>query len=358
MRDLDSDPFAASRMPFGSHLEELQVRFWRALLGFCGCLFLVFVVDMVGYATGSRVGVARPVFELLTMPVERELTKYHLRRAKDLRDRLLAEEEITRAANAEREVPVRIGLWTLVKVVSETLGASPPLGGVAEDDPRVLTIPARIPPLTWVLALDEAHRLLHRPPSLKVMGAAEGMAVYLKVAILCGIVLGSPWVFGQLWAFVAAGLHSHEKRLVHFYLPISLLLFFAGIALCQVWVMPATLEALLGFNAWLDVEPDLRLNEWLNFALLMPLVFGLAFQTPLVMWVMERLGVIEEDAYRRHRKTAWFLLALAAAVLTPGVDLYSMLFLWLPLVLLYEVGIWLCWFSRRDVCMARDSSIL
>src|SRR5262249_3887872 len=100
---------------------------------------------------------------------------------------------------------------------------------------------------------------------------------------------------------------------------------------------------------------DLRLNEWLNFALLMPLVFGLGFQTPLVMWCLERLGIADVAGFQRQRKVACFLMAIAAAVLTPGVDVYSMLFLGLPLVALYEVGIWLCRLRPGEACPRRNT---
>lgn len=351
-----SDPFDASRMPFVDHLEELRYRLWRGVAGFGMCLLLVFLLDFLGHATGLPFGVGRPVFNLLTVPVKAELGRYHERRAAELRRQLILGNSRTLAVNADRDVPVRVDPRVVMDTVAHALGRDIPLGesgGAAE----YVTLPVRIPPVLWVLALEEAHRMLHRPPALKVMGAAEGMFVYLKVALLCGAVLGMPWLFCQLWAFVAAGLYASEKRLVHFYMPISLTLFFGGVAVCLVWVMPKTVEALLSFDEWLGVEPDLRLNEWLNFALLMPLVFGVAFQTPLVMWCLDRLGVVDAVAFRRQRRAAWFVLAMGAAVLTPGIDIYSMLFLWLPLIALYEAGIWLCRLSRRNVCNWEGGSL-
>jgi sec-independent protein translocase protein TatC len=111
--------------------------------------------------------------------------------------------------------------------------------------------------------------------------------------------------------------------------------------------MPAAVEALLGFNEWLGLEPDLRLSEWLGFTLLMPLVFGISFQTPLVMLLLERLGILGVEAYRGKRRIAWFVLAVFAAIVTPSVDFYSMVFLWVPLGLLFELGIVLCRWRRR-----------
>ncbi len=105
------------------------------------------------------------------------------------------------------------------------------------------------------------------------------------------------------------------------------------------------IETLLAFNEWLDLEPDLRLNEWLGFAVLMPLIFGIAFQTPLVMLFVHGLGFISAVSFRRKRRLAWLLMGAGAAVMNPSPDLWSMLFLWIPLGLLYELGILLCGLS-------------
>jgi len=152
-------------------------------------------------------------------------------------------------------------------------------------------------------------------------------------------VLGSPWIFWQVWMFVAAGLYPHEKRLVHVYLPISLFLFLLGVVICQIFVIPKALEALLWFNEWLGFKPDIRLNDWLGFAIFMPLVFGLSFQTPMVMLFLHRLGIMDVDSFRNKRRMAWFLMAVFAAVITPSTDAFSMLFLWVPMSLLFELGI-------------------
>src|SRR5262249_3208683 len=166
-----------------------------------------------------------------------------------------------------------------------------------------------------------------------------------KVALVCALILASPWVFWQLWSFVAVGLYPHERRPVRVYLPCSVGLFLVGVIGCQFLVMPKAVEALLWFNRWLVLAPDLRLNEWLGFALLMPLVFGASFQTPLVMLFAGRLGIVDAATFGRVRRLAWFGLAIAAAFLTPTTDLLNLLLLWVPLVVLYEVGVLLCRWS-------------
>jgi sec-independent protein translocase protein TatC len=100
----------------------------------------------------------------------------------------------------------------------------------------------------------------------------------------------------------------------------------------------------LWFNEYLGLQPDLRLSEWLGFAIFMPIVFGVSFQTPLVMFFMEKIGLFTADSYRSKRRLAWFIMVVFAGVVVPSTDAFSMLFLWIPMCLLYELGIALCVF--------------
>lgn len=123
-------------------------------------------------------------------------------------------------------------------------------------------------------------------------------------------------------------------------------------------MLPTGVDYLLSFNDWLGYEPELRLSDWLNFALLMPLVFGLAFQTPLVMVFLDRVGVFSVADYRRNRRLAMFLLAVLAAVLSVTPDYFNMLALAVPLWGLYEVGIVLCRWSPRPPSEPEESAPL
>jgi len=152
-------------------------------------------------------------------------------------------------------------------------------------------------------------------------------------------VLVSPWVFYQIWAFVAAGLYRHERHYVMKFLPISLGLFLAGVLLCFFGVLPVTLHFLLQINVWLDIEPTLRLSEWMSFATILPLVFGLCFQTPLVMLFLERVGLVKAADFRAKRKFAILIMVTVAAILTPGPDVFSQCMLAVPMIGLYEIGI-------------------
>jgi sec-independent protein translocase protein TatC len=209
-------------------------------------------------------------------------------------------------------------------------------------------------PVRFFALFQGALMQVYRRPDLSALSVQEAFMAYFKVCIVCGIVLGSPWIFWQIWQFVAAGLYPHEKRLVNVYLPFSLGLFLAGVLVCQFLVIPKAIEALLWFNEWLNLEPDLRFNEWLSFAIMMPLVFGISFQLPLVMMFLERIGVLTVESYYRKWRIACFLIHVFAAVITPSVDIVSMEALALPMFGLYGLGILLCKFNRRKPDLEED----
>src|SRR5436190_1160864 len=96
-----------------------------------------------------------------------------------------------------------------------------------------------------------ASRSAPWPAASTPLRAEEAFFVWFKVCLVTGLVVGSPWIFWQVWMFVAAGLYPEEKGLVHKYLPISLGLFLAGVVICELFVIPKALEALLWFNEWL-----------------------------------------------------------------------------------------------------------
>lgn len=362
------DYFKDSRMSFVDHIEDLRTHLWRAVYGFLIALFGSFFIGHY-------------VVEWITAPVKSQLDAFYNRNlAKVLAERRADIERATNRATPFREyLFYRPQIEALMKgrplpdrrpvpLTMDEVGweKSPPtwydrMRGVKppgenpllndSDAPQHRFPEADLAEHTvslWVsiknplfAAGDTSTGLrellqLDKPTTLT---AQEGFFVWFKVCLMCGLVLGSPWIFWQIWMFVAAGLYENEKKLVHVYLPVSLTLFLGGVFLCQIFVIPKALEALLWFNEWLGFKPDMRLNEWLSFAIYMPLVFGVSFQTPLVMLLLNRLGVMDIEMFRGKRKMAWFAMAIFAAMITPSTDALSMLFLWVPMSLLFELGI-------------------
>jgi sec-independent protein translocase protein TatC len=200
------------------------------------------------------------------------------------------------------------------------------------------------PPRSAVVELVTWKRVDAEVQSLSVH---EGFMIWIKAALISGLIIASPWVFWQIWDFVAAGLYPHEKRFVHIFLPFSLGLFLAGAALAFFFVFQPVLDFLLSFNRKMDIDAAPRISEWLNFVMFLPLGFGVSFQLPLVMLFLERIGVFTIHAYISKWRVAILVIFVVSMFLTPA-DPVSMLLMAVPLTFLYFGGILLCrWMPRR-----------
>ncbi len=317
----DDDLFAHTRMSFGDHIEELRLRMIRAILGF-------------GIAMVIGLLIGQPVMELIQAPVRAQLERFYDARIA----RLQREDEATRA-NRPSDQPLDPNTAKEWLVQIREPGA--------EGGGEWKTVQMRIDPKQVALSTSLASREITRPASLTTLTITESLMTYLLVSIYCGLVLSSPWIFWQLWQFIGAGLYPHEKKYVHLYLPLSIFLFLGGCALAEFLVLPIGINYLLSFNDWLGVEPELRLSEWVSFAVMVPLIFGIAFQTPLLMLFLERVGIVDVAFFTKHRKMAIFVLAVAAALLAVSPDPFSMMSLALPMWALYELGIVMCRFAPR-----------
>ena len=176
----------------------------------------------------------------------------------------------------------------------------------------------------------------------------EPFIIYIKAILVTAFVATSPLIFGELWVFVGAGLYPHERKYVYLYLPISLLLFFAGGAFAYLVVFNFVLPFLLSFNALVGTDPYLEAGKWFNFALILPAMFGVSFQLPLVMLAANRLGIVAVEAYWTNMRFAILGIAGASMLLTPS-DPGSMIAMMIPLTALYFVGIAMCNYFPRGM---------
>jgi sec-independent protein translocase protein TatC len=309
------DLFAHTRMSLGDHIEELRTCLIRAGKGFLIAL-------IVGFFVAER------VLAFIRYPIERQLQDFHKERIKEVTKKLMEDEK-------DVEPPI-IGSVTLnLQELAEKEGwpvpKSPSINlTVRADRAQFYENVARLQ-----MEADERGRLVS-------FTITEPFIVWCKVSIYVGLVLASPWIFYQVWSFVAAGLYPHEKKYVWIFMPFCLLLFLGGVALCQFVVLPKGIEYLLYFYKWLNIEPELRLNDWLSFAILMPIIMGLAFQLPLLMYGLYKIGVFDVETYVSHWRIALFVMTLLGFFLAPSPDPFSGLCMAGPLWLLYFVGIWLC----------------
>lgn len=177
--------------------------------------------------------------------------------------------------------------------------------------------------------------------SLVAIQPAEKFLVYLKTCVLFGLVLSSPWVFYQLWAFVSAGLYEHEKKYVYVVVPISTVLFVAGTLFFIKVVGPLTMLFFVNFNPGIFVKDTYSLQSYVNLILMLTLVFGLAFQMPIVIVSLNKLGMVPLAALTKSRKYVIIVLVIVAAMATPP-DVVSQVLLAVPLYVLFESSILFC----------------
>ncbi len=320
----DKDLFAEERhmvtMSFGDHLEELRVRLILALLGLVVGVVITFVPPFLG----------RLVMLKMEQPASQALKKFY-------------KEDAERRMLAAKEAQARSPKVTYDIDAAELLGQIRELAPDAKM-PDPAAVEGKTIRMTVQTPLDQAIDWISQGGNMDrsavvTLAPLEGITILFLVCTITGLVITSPWVFYQVWAFVAAGLYRHERHYVLKFLPISLGLFLAGVFLCFFGVLPVTLRFLLEINVWLNIEPTLRLSEWMSFATILPLVFGLCFQTPLVMFFLERIGIVSADDFRAKRKFAILIIFTVAMIATPGPDVFSQCMLAVPMIALYELGI-------------------
>jgi len=179
------------------------------------------------------------------------------------------------------------------------------------------------------------------PPGLEritTFSPAEPFMVSLKVWVIAGVIMVSPYLIYQFWAFVGPAFTASEKR---YFVPVvgaCSFLFLGGVTFAYVVVLPRGLSFLLTFNdEYFNVQN--RASDYFSFVALFLLAFGLTFEMPVVLVLLAKVGVVDDRFLRKNRRYAILIEAFLAAILTPSQDAFSMLALFVPLVVLYEISI-------------------
>jgi sec-independent protein translocase protein TatC len=173
--------------------------------------------------------------------------------------------------------------------------------------------------------------------SLIFISVAEAFFTYMKVAFIAGLILTSPFVLYQIWAFVAPGLYQKEKKYVVPFVLGGSVFFALGVLFGYFVALPVGFRFLLGY-ATDFIKPMPSMKEYLSFSIKFLLAFGLVFEFPVVLVLLARIGVVDAKTLARQRKYAILLIFIFAAVMTPP-DLISQVLMALPLMGLYELSI-------------------
>src|SRR3954454_3216187 len=173
---------------------------------------------------------------------------------------------------------------------------------------------------------------------LVVTSPTEPVMIVFKLGLLVGLVLASPIILWQTWAFLAPALYAREKRALVPSLFVGLVLFLTGMVLAYLFVIPQALRVLFSFQTE-AIAPFITYDAYFGFVLQVTLALGLSFELPLIIIILSWLGVVGPPELNRFRRYAIVLAFIAGAVLSPGADVLSMVMMTVPLILLYEVGV-------------------
>ncbi len=176
-------------------------------------------------------------------------------------------------------------------------------------------------------------------------GIAEPFMVYLKVGLVVGIFIAAPWIFYQIWGFIRPGLHAHERRYVVPFVTIASLMFVGGAFLGYFFIFPPAFEFFLQV-ASSEIQPMIRMDEYFSFAAGLLFAFGVLFEIPVFVVLLNFIGVVSAKALWSTWRPAVAGIFIAAAVLTPA-DPYTMLLLGTPLAVIYILALVVCSLSEK-----------
>lgn len=317
--DKKSDPLSCT-MSLGDHLEELRARLILAIMGLAlgAVVSLIFGAKILRFIETPYTNAMRTRIEKTEPPaVEPNAVAFVELLFTNLADALASD------ANAPEIDPNWVPF--LRKVCVETA--------------RGRTLEAQA-------AAAEKGGELPRSARLQTLAPAEAFVAYMKVSFIAGLILTCPWVFYQLWMFVAAGLFEHERRYVRTAVPFSAGLFVIGALFFLFVVAPISLNFFLKFGDIVGVASNWTLQRYISFVTMLMLVFGIGFQTPVAIFILNRTGLVSLAALRSARKYVLLGVFVVAAVATPP-DIISQITLAIPLYGLYELGMILAYLAGK-----------
>ena len=179
-------------------------------------------------------------------------------------------------------------------------------------------------------------------------GLVEAFFTKLKVSVIAAVFLATPFILYQLWKFVAPGLYDNEKRYVVPFVFFGTFFFLAGAAFCYEAVLPVGYQFFIQQYATIQVDPQIRISEYLTFTARMLLAFGVTFELPVVVFFLARFGLVTHRMMLQYTRYAILVIFIVAAMLTPGPDLASQLLMAAPLLVLYGLSIGVAYVFAKE----------
>lgn len=189
-------------------------------------------------------------------------------------------------------------------------------------------------PVTKFLTKDDVPKEI----KLHYFKVSDPLTIYITVIMIMALIIISPVILYQVWAFISPGLHPKERRATLAYIPISIVLFLAGLAFSYLLVFPYLIYFTIGLASEMGVNQMIGVREYFNEMLRFTIPFGFLFQLPILLLFLTRLGIVTPMFLKKNRKYAYFGLFVVAALIAPP-DLITYFMFALPMILLYEVSI-------------------
>lgn len=189
--------------------------------------------------------------------------------------------------------------------------------------------------------VDDLLQLLIAPAGkLYYMRPTEAFFTYMKVALVGGLIGASPiWLY-QVWAFVKPALSTKERRLTNWFLPFAIILFLIGIVFSYFLVLPAAVAFFIGFSTD-ELQPMFSIGQYVDFVIAFILPFGIIFELPIIMIILAKMNMVTSAMLKKKRKIFIFLSFVIGAAISPTPDMFSQTMIALPMILLYEVSLWI-----------------
>jgi len=315
-------------MAFGEHLEELRRRLIYALLGLGAAAVLcgIFYKDL-------QVALLRPYKRAYDALIPKESE---------------AAAKVPKAEERRPAPPLPPGsdpaLAAAIHRIEERLAAAEKRLDAPSAEPAVAGTGA---------TTTTTYSRKFPPPHIMLGSPLSGYVTTVLLCLIAGVMIASPWILYQIWAFVSIGLRPRERQFVYTYGPMSFLLFVGGGVLFYFYLLPVGLAALMSptANIVIDnvamIDAGFLLRDYFNFVAMMTLVFGLVFETPLVIMFLARTEIVPLRTLVHQQKVVILIMTILAAVLTPTQDPVSMIAMGLPLIGLYELGLLMAWLGQR-----------
>jgi sec-independent protein translocase protein TatC len=183
----------------------------------------------------------------------------------------------------------------------------------------------------------------------------EAFFTYMKVAFFTGLILSAPVIFYQIWKFVMPGLYENERKYVIPFVLVATFFFAVGVTFAFFVVFPVAFKFFMAYSTD-NIVAYPSMKEYLGFTMKFLLGFGITFELPVFMFFLAKMGIVNAVMLRKNRKYAVLIVAIVAAILTPGPDVFSQCMLGIPLYILYEISIWVAQIVGKKKKLAKTKS--